>query len=137
MRDSFFYGEYQPDYYHQRETNYEQQYYNSNYYPYPHESINHPETYQNVYEQYAKPVQPNAYFNQSYEANNEQGQGQGQVEEQLVAPNGSNFIGYFKDANGQMDFDKIFSTVGQFTHTVKQVTPMFQQVGSLIKTFRK
>lgn len=133
MRQSFFDREYQPEYYHQREMHYEQQYYNADYYPYPHEQINYSDPYQTVYEQYAKPVQPNAYFEQAYETNNEQEQ----VQEQVGVPNNSNFIGYFKDENGQMDFDKIFSTVGQFTNTVKQVTPMFQQVGSLIKVFRK
>src|SRR5699024_11432066 len=44
----------------------------------------------------------------------------------------NNLKAYFQDSNGQVDFDKMFSTVGQLANTVQQVSPVIKQVGSLI-----
>ncbi|MRG87227.1 YppG family protein [Salinibacillus xinjiangensis] len=52
-------------------------------------------------------------------------------------PKGPNpLLQAFQDQNGQMDFDKVFSTVGQVVNTVHQVQPLVKQVGSMIKGFK-
>ncbi|SDK30851.1 YppG family protein [Sediminibacillus albus] len=43
------------------------------------------------------------------------------------------FIHYFQDKNGQVDIDKMLTTVGQMANTVQQVAPLFKGVGSFIK----
>ncbi|MBP2079821.1 YppG family protein [Oceanobacillus polygoni] len=45
-------------------------------------------------------------------------------------------MSYFQNGNGQLDFDKVLSTVGQIASTYHQVSPIIQQFSSLIKNFR-
>ncbi|MGJ9459416.1 YppG family protein [Oceanobacillus sp. CF4.6] len=43
---------------------------------------------------------------------------------------------YFYNGNGQIDFDKVLSTVGQLANTYHQVSPIVKQFSTLVKTFR-
>lgn len=74
------------------------------------------------FEHFAKPKQPMNWQTQqppSAPSNNMQSM--------------NNFKAYFQDENGQMDYDKMFNTVGQLAKTVQQVSPVIQQFGSMIK----
>lgn len=42
-------------------------------------------------------------------------------------------IAHFQDENGQLDIDKMLSTVGQVANTYQQVYPIFKQIGGLLK----
>lgn len=46
------------------------------------------------------------------------------------------FLAHFQTEEGQYDFDKIFSTAGQFIGIVRQVTPMVSQLGTIVRAFR-
>lgn len=105
-------------------------------YPYP-EQNGPPPQQQTPYEQFAKPLQPvpmnwgnpmqqNADFTQS-NAN--------LPPQQSPYPN-NGIKGYFQDEDGQVDFDKMLSTVGQLANTYHQVSPIVKQFGSIIKSFR-
>ncbi len=43
---------------------------------------------------------------------------------------------YFQDKNGQMDINKMMSTVGQMASTVQQVSPIVKSLGSFLKILR-
>ncbi len=76
---------------------------------------------QTPYDYFQKPPIPQQFFNQQ--------QSQGGF-------GGNPFIQQFQNNKGQMDFDKIFSTVGQLVNTVNQVQPIVKKVGYLIKGFK-
>ena len=42
------------------------------------------------------------------------------------------WISYFHDEKGKFDFNKMMSTFGQITNTVKQASPLFKSFGSFI-----
>lgn len=42
----------------------------------------------------------------------------------------------FLDENGNVDIQKMLSTVGQLADTVQQVTPVIRQLNDLIRSFR-
>lgn len=42
-------------------------------------------------------------------------------------------MAHFQDENGQLDIDKMLSTVGQLANTYHQVYPIFKQIGGLLK----
>lgn len=46
------------------------------------------------------------------------------------------FLTQFQNEDGQMDINKMLSTVGQIVNTVQQVSPVIQQFGSIVKSFR-
>ncbi|MDY0395365.1 YppG family protein [Virgibacillus halophilus] len=46
-------------------------------------------------------------------------------------------MGYFHDDNGQLDVDKMLSTVGHMANTFQQLTPVVKGLGSLFSAFRK
>ena len=50
---------------------------------------------------------------------------------------GNPLLQTFVNEKGQMDFDKMFSTVGQIVNTVHQVQPLVQQVGTIMKSFKQ
>lgn len=50
-------------------------------------------------------------------------------------PSGNNFLEYFYDANGQLDIDKMLTTVGQVASIYHQVSPIIKQFGSFMKNF--
>ncbi|WP_102029353.1 YppG family protein [Salirhabdus sp. Marseille-P4669] len=72
------------------------------------------------YENFQKPPIPlNSYGNQT------------QVQKGM-----NPIIQQFQNSNGQIDFDKVFSTVGQIVNTVNQVQPLVKQFGSIMKGFK-
>lgn len=81
-----------------------------------------------AYQYYAKPKQPGNWQafeqpNYNYNATSNQS-----------SPSG--FLNYFQDKNGEVDFDKMLSTVGQVANTFQQISPMVKQFGSIMKTFK-
>lgn len=48
----------------------------------------------------------------------------------------SSILNYFHNKKGEVDFDKMLSTVGQVANTVKQISPMVKQFGSIMKNFK-
>lgn len=48
----------------------------------------------------------------------------------------SRVIQQFLDENGQVDIQKMLSTVGQFADTVQQVSPVIKQLNDLVRSFR-
>lgn len=87
---------------------------------------------QTPYEQFAKPQQPMFWDNsmQSMQTTNSNFD----PKPNMNPTNG--IMNYFQDEDGQMDFDKMLSTVGQLANTYHQVSPIVKQVGSIIKNFR-
>lgn len=79
------------------------------------------------YEQFAKPPLPmNWYQQQSVQ--------QQMPNQKQAAPQGpKNVMTYFQDENGQLDLDKMLSTVGQMVNTVNQVSPLVKGIGSFMK----
>lgn len=51
-------------------------------------------------------------------------------------PQPPGLLSQFQDSNGQIDFNKMFSTVGQLANTVQQVSPVIKQFGSFMKNLR-
>lgn len=49
-------------------------------------------------------------------------------------PNG--ILSQFQNGNGQIDVDKMLTTVGQLANTYHQVAPIIKQFGSFMKNFR-
>lgn len=87
-----------------------------------------PPTNPTPYQYYAKPQQPANWLN--YAQPNFNG---------YAAPNqkqASGLLNYFQDENGQMDFNKMMSTVGQVSNTVKQISPMVKQFSTIMKSFK-
>jgi len=80
------------------------------------------------YSQFAKPIQ-NPSMGQYFQGGpNPTGNHPG---------NSPGFINYFYDENGQMDYGKVINTVSQVANAFQQVTPVVQQINSLINTFRR
>lgn len=112
--------------YHRAPNPYEQQYtpyqtFQKNWHPegpYQHQ-VKQPLT---PFEYYSKPIQPPIWPNDG--------------QQNMPSQPSPSFLAQYQDANGQMDVEKVLSTVGQFANTVQQISPVIQQVGSLIKTFR-
>src|SRR5690625_5041923 len=52
-------------------------------------------------------------------------------------PMTANIMQQFQDAEGQVDINKMLSTVGQLANTVQQVSPMIKQFGTFVSGFRK
>lgn len=95
----------------------------------PHQQVpyNDLPPYLTPFEQFKKPDQPVNWqsvtqTNPNYYSTNQNSQ--------------TNFMYYFYDENGQIDIDKMLSTVGQVANTVQQVSPVIKQVSSLIKAFK-
>lgn len=88
-----------------------------------------PQLKQTPYEQFAKPQQPLNW------APMEQATSANFNPEQNASP-GSGFKAYFQDEDGQVDFDKMLSTVGQLASTYHQVSPIIKQFGAIIKIFK-
>ncbi|MFD1019312.1 YppG family protein [Thalassobacillus hwangdonensis] len=45
-------------------------------------------------------------------------------------------LSMFQDKNGQLDMEKMMSTVGQMANTVNQLSPLMKGIGGLFKGFR-
>lgn len=48
----------------------------------------------------------------------------------------SNFLAQFQTTDGQLDVEKMLSTVSQLAHTFQQVSPVIKQFGTAIKSLR-
>ncbi|WP_188456853.1 YppG family protein [Virgibacillus oceani] len=83
---------------------------------------NPPPYYKTPFEQFAKPKQPSDWY--TYMQPNAT---------PYPPPKSSGLVSYFQDKNGQMDLDKMFSTVGKLANTVQQVSPVVKQFGSIMK----
>jgi hypothetical protein len=94
------------------------------YYRQPENQANYMNPQQTPYEMYEKPPL-------SMNMENEMRQS---VPKQRSMPG---FMTNFQNENGQLDIDRMLSTVGQFANTYHQVYPIFKQIGGLIKTFNK
>ncbi|MEN1968341.1 YppG family protein [Lentibacillus sp. N15] len=75
---------------------------------------------------FAKPPQPTNW----YAPINQQQQSANVPHPQ---PKQNGLLALFQDKDGQVDLDKMFSTVGQFANTFQQITPVVKQVGSFMK----
>ncbi|MGY0693668.1 YppG family protein [Virgibacillus sp. FSP13] len=86
-----------------------------------------PAFFQSPFDQFAKPKQPNNWHAvmESQTSNNP-----------YPPPKSNGLFTYFQDKNGQVDLDKMFSTVGQFANTVQQISPVVKQVGSIMKNMK-
>ncbi|MEN2769223.1 YppG family protein [Ornithinibacillus xuwenensis] len=83
---------------------------------------------QTPFEQFAKPQQPADWYN-----TNQQNQTYNQ---QAYGNPSQGAMSQFQDENGQLNLDKVLTTVSQFANTYHQVSPIIKQFGSFMKTFR-
>ncbi|UOQ84269.1 YppG family protein [Gracilibacillus salinarum] len=104
------------------------QYYN----PYQQQNMNpyQPPTYTSPlpmtpYQYYQKPVVPDPY------------DGFQTPTSSFFGKQNNPMMHYFQDKNGEVDFDKVFHTVNQLANTYQQVSPVFKNVGSILKVFQK
>lgn len=121
-----------------RQNYYPPQYYQSIQQPFhPSESMQYyPNMYQQPqtpFEQFAKPTQPQDWYasNQQSQGNNQQSQAnnqQAQVQNGAMPP--------FPGQGGQLNLDKVLSTVSQMANTYHQVSPIIKQFGDFMKAFR-
>lgn len=49
-----------------------------------------------------------------------------------IQPPMNSLISYFHDNEGKLDLNKMLSTVGQVSNTVKQVSPLFKQFSAFL-----
>lgn len=109
-------------YQHTPDQNFQQNYQGQG--PYYSQNFQGPQQqFQNPYEQFIKPPHPQMW-NGNY--------GVGPMNGMNKKP----WVAYFQDENGQMDFDKMFSTVGQMASTVQQISPLVKGIGSIFKGFK-
>lgn len=94
--------------------------------PPPYAEPNGPPT--SPYQMYAKPPQTNEWM--------EQMNGPYPQAQQAQTKNPNPIMTHFYDENGQIDLQKMLSTVNQLANTFQQVTPVIQQIGSLIRLVR-
>ncbi|GIO27129.1 YppG family protein [Ornithinibacillus bavariensis] len=80
------------------------------------------------FEQFSKPKQPQDWYanNQALQGNLQQAQGFPQPIKKSQ----------FHDQNGQLNLDKVLSTVSQLANTYHQVSPIVKQFGDFMKIFR-
>ncbi|MUK89728.1 hypothetical protein GMD78_15265 [Ornithinibacillus sp. L9] len=104
--------------------------YPSNQQPYsPYYQQNEPLQTQTPFEYFSKPKQPPNWYQYTQQQNPNSF-------EQQYAPAPKGILSQFQDENGQINLDKMLSTVGQMANTYHQVQPIIKQFGDLIKTFR-
>jgi len=114
----------------------------------PNQYWNSPQHHQTPYELFAKPELPeqwpDAPFNNIEESGgvfSNQHTNQNSMSPNTMNPNPNSNqatgpISYFQNGNGQLDFDKVLSTVGQLASTYHQVSPIVKQFSTFIKSFR-
>lgn len=81
---------------------------------------------QTPFEAFAKPKQPQDWY-----SNNDS---QGDYQQAQQSPQGMN--PQFQNQNGQLNLDKVLTTVSQIANTYHQVSPILKQFGDFMKTFR-
>lgn len=94
------------------------------YYP-SYNSSYEPTTPLTPYEYFAKPAQPMNWLESSAETSSNN--------QSFASPG---VLGAFTDSNGQLDFDKMLSSIGQVASTYHQVSPIVKQLSSFVKMFR-
>ncbi|HLR74313.1 MAG TPA: YppG family protein [Virgibacillus sp.] len=82
------------------------------------------------FDQFAKPAQPMNWPMQTQSQANPQMPPSYQQQPPGV-------LSQFQDSSGQIDINKMISTVGQLANTVQQVSPMIKQLGSFINSYRE
>ncbi|WP_052127223.1 YppG family protein [Pontibacillus litoralis] len=75
------------------------------------------------YEQFAKPPQPKEWSSQQWVPQN--GQQNAQQTKGIMT--------YFMDKNGQLDLDKMLSTMGQVANTANQISPLVKGISTFMK----
>lgn len=108
--------------------------YPSNYYPYEQGHQQSP------FEYYSKPSQPESWpYVMPQQSNYYQYQQQGpnfpqqQPQQSSQTPG---LLAQFQTPDGQMDVQKMLSTVGQLANTVQQVSPVIKEIGAMFRVFR-
>lgn len=115
---------------------------------YPYEQVSN----QSPFEYYSKPSQPenwpyvmpqqsndypyeqqDPYYFQQQQLDPYYFQQQQQQQQQNQGPG---ILAQFQTQEGQMDVQKMLSTVGQLANTVQQVSPVIKEIGAMIRVFR-
>lgn len=94
---------------------------------------------QSPFEYYSKPSQPESWpYPMFQQPNDYQLQQQGPYFQQQIQQSNpsSGFLAQFQTPEGQMDVQKMLSTVGQLANTVQQVSPVIKEIGAMIRVFR-
>lgn len=94
--------------------------------PGPANTPNQPYGYQTPFEYFQKPEPPGL----SYGNNNADPAMYGNM------PPKANLMGQFQKEDGQLDLDKVLTTVGQLANTYHQVYPIIQQFNGFLKNFK-
>lgn len=94
----------------------------------PYNSLAEQQFHQTPFQYYAKPSQLPNWPNQMNNNFN--------YDENINPTMQSNFLTQFQTTGGQLDVEKMLSTVSQLAHTVQQVSPVIKQFGSAIKSLR-
>lgn len=87
-----------------------------------------PPVKQGPYVQFAKPPQPNQW--NPYYSLEQQFPQYGQMNGQ------KGLMQYFQDKNGQLDLDKMLSTMGQVANTANQFSPLVKSLSSVLTGFK-
>lgn len=89
---------------------------------------------QTPFEYYAKPNQPTDWpYTMQQQSNYYPFQQQSTEQSNLTA----NLLTQFQTEDGQVDLQKMLSTVGQLANTVQQVSPVIKEIGAMISIFRQ
>ncbi|MFD1851761.1 YppG family protein [Oceanobacillus bengalensis] len=89
---------------------------------------------QTPYDYFQKPEQPMNWPNNTpYDVEQPMGQEMNQQANMQQQPN---LASQFQKDGGQLDFDKVLTTVGQLASTYHQVAPIIQQFNGFLKSFR-
>ncbi|MDL4840144.1 YppG family protein [Aquibacillus rhizosphaerae] len=80
------------------------------------------------YQYFAKPQHPTNWFPAAQPVQGGQSQNWSQTQKGIMT--------YFQDKDGQVDIDKMLSTVGQMANTYHQVSPIVKGIGSFVKGFK-
>ncbi|WP_077324377.1 YppG family protein [Virgibacillus siamensis] len=84
------------------------------------------ESFQTPFEYFSKPSQPinwhPGYKHGSHNFN--------------TGIEGNDLFHYFQEKKGEVDLDKMLSTIGQVANTVQQVSPVVKQLGALMKQIK-
>lgn len=95
----------------------------------PYEQVQH----QTPFEYYAKPSQPVDYSYMTQQQSNYY-----PYQQQMQQPNQpASLWTQFQTEDGQVDMQKMLSTVGQLANTVQQVSPVIKEIGAMISVFRQ
>jgi len=121
-----------------QQTNYQDPVYYNNSVPndyYPYEQVHQ----QSPFEYFSKPSQAENWpYAMSQNLNEYQFQQQNPYIQQPGQQSNPTpgILAQFQTPEGQMDVQKMLSTVGQLANTVQQVSPVIKEIGAMIRVFR-